>query len=202
MRDCTITTCTIGHTCNCTDLANALVAAPFHVIVMIVPHRMWEQHYCVAEWARLQDEPPAIVIHDVLAQMVLQHKAIYRLGRRRERRAFVALHKDKIEVGVYDERCLRSGGTHRHIHFGTLTLMLEPERHPEEAVKIGVIDVRATTDEMDAKAVASWLILDNVHVLAGFFGKPSEGACTHPWLAPRGLVHDIARLARATGSEP
>ena len=78
----------------------------------------------------------------------------------------------------------------------------ETARHPEDAVRIGVIDVRDENDDEDARALASWLILHRVYILTGFFGNPYRRRCIVPQSRTRHLVWELARLARATGAEP
>ena len=97
---------------------------------------------------------------------LLQEKTVHALGNAAEgRRAFVALHNVKVTSAAYEERHIRSRGRGFGIHFGTLTLTLDDERHAMRKVRVGVIGVKERIHPDDTAAVAAWVCL----------GKPAEG---------------------------
>jgi hypothetical protein len=149
---------------------HTLAWAPFDFIVLVMSPSVEETDAPFAylfDAARVQALPldqrerePPIVTN------LLQEKTVHALGNAAEgRRAFVALHNVKVTSAAYEERHIRSRGRDFGIHFGTLTLTLNDERHAMRKVRVGVIDVRERIHPDDTAAVAAWVCL----------GKPAEG---------------------------
>jgi hypothetical protein len=124
---------------------------------------------------------------------LLQEKTVHALGNAAEgRRAFVALHNVKVTSAAYEERHIRSRGRDFGIHFGTLTLTLNDERHAMRKVRVGVIGVRERIHPDDTAAVAAWVSLHRLEMLTGNFGSKF----LYEW------VSELAMLSHAVSWAP
>ena len=102
---------------------------------------------------------------------------------------FIALRKATIDRAEYVGRSIRSRGLGYGIRFGTLTL----SRKKLPSVSLGIIDVRSDVSQEDTIALASWAVLEKIHMLTGFFG--------YTGLTPT-FVSDLAMSAGAISWTP
>ena len=198
LRDIQIATYTIGRLCDPNDLARALRATGFEVVVITFTADLWKLdpvYQAIKRWAKVSRDfdgthPPA---NSLAADIddVLQDKRIAELGTQGV--MFAVLHRNKVRCAMFEERALSSCGDEDSaapVHFGTLTVHLQKACTDNEFVRIGVIHVRHRLTDAQIDGLSQWIILHRLPVLTGFIGF-SHDCRTHNERFER-YAHDSA----------
>jgi len=173
-----VATWAVGRDCTPDDLGDKLSKAPFDFVLLVMSTAVADTDAVfvfLSDLARVQalpleerEESPPLLLK------VLQEKTVHGLGcttHPDQCKAFIALHKAKIVDARYEEFHLRSCGPDSGLQFGTLKLNMDQSRQRMSEVSVGIIDVRSTIDKDDTDALVSWVILERIDMLTGFFGN-------------------------------
>ena len=159
----------IGTNCSLSELARAIEDSVFDVTCVTITKQVTSKHiiYKFLDYlVRATPLQPQSWQYPELDN-VLSEKSVVCL----ENAVWLVVHRAKVSKCSLTQGTYRSGGHVPSVIFGHLNLRMNGARQKMLEITVGVLVVTGRVAKFHQDMLASWLTMNRVAVLCGFFGK-------------------------------